>query len=45
MVTACIPCIKPGSMILIEPIKIKGAPVPGEIIAISRENGLIVHRL
>jgi signal peptidase I len=39
------PCIKPGSMILIEPIKIKGNPVPGEIIAIKRENGLVVHRL
>jgi signal peptidase I len=39
------PCIKPGSMILIEPIKEKGLPVPGEIIAIKRENGLIVHRL
>jgi hypothetical protein len=39
------PCIKPGSLILIEPIKVKGFPVPGEIIAIKRENGLIVHRL
>jgi signal peptidase I len=39
------PCIKPGSLILIEPIKIKGNPIPGEIIAIKRENGLIVHRL
>jgi signal peptidase I len=39
------PCIKPGSLILIEPIKIKGFPVVGEIIAIKRENGLIVHRL
>jgi len=39
------PCIKPGSLILIEPIYIKGTPVPGEIIAIRRENGLIVHRL
>ena len=39
------PCIKPGSMILIEPIHLKGKPVPGEIIAIRRENGLIVHRL
>jgi len=39
------PCIKPGSMILIEPISVKGRPVPGEIIAIRRENGLIVHRL
>jgi signal peptidase I len=39
------PCIKPGSLVLIEPLKIKGLPVPGEIIAIRRENGLIVHRL
>jgi signal peptidase I len=39
------PCIKPGSLILIEPIHLKGAPVHGEIIAITRENGLIVHRL
>jgi signal peptidase I len=39
------PCIKPGSTLLIEPIKLKGLPVPGEIIAIKRENGLVVHRL
>lgn len=39
------PCIKPGSLILIEPIKLKGSPVQGEIIAIKRENGLVVHRL
>ena len=39
------PCIKPGSLILIEPINIKGFPRPGEIIAIRRESGLIVHRL
>ena len=39
------PCIKPGSLILIEPIHLKGAPVPGEIIAVRRENGLVVHRL
>ncbi len=39
------PCIKPGSVLLIEPISIKGNPVPGEIIAIRRESGLIVHRL
>jgi len=39
------PSIKPGSLILIEPIHLKGAPVPGEIIAIRRENGLVVHRL
>ena len=39
------PCIKPGSMVLIEPVDLKGPPVPGEIIAIRRENGLVVHRL
>ena len=39
------PCIKPGSLILIEPIHLKGTPVPGEIIAVRRENGLVVHRL
>ena len=39
------PCIKPGSLILIEPLKVKGMPVPGEIIAIKREAGMIVHRL
>ena len=39
------PCIKPGSLILIEPLNIKGLPQPGEIIAVRRENGLIVHRL
>ena len=39
------PCIKPGSLVLIEPINLKGAPVPGEIIAITRENGMILHRL
>lgn len=39
------PCIKPGSIVLIEPVAIKGKPVPGEIIAIKRESGLVVHRL
>lgn len=39
------PCIKPGSMLLIEPLKLKGFPIPGEIIAIRRETGLVVHRL
>jgi signal peptidase I len=38
------PSIKPGSLILIEPLNIKGMPRPGEIIAIRREKGLIVHR-
>ncbi len=39
------PSIKPGSLILIEPINIKGPPRRGEIIAIRRETGLVVHRL
>jgi signal peptidase I len=39
------PSIKPGSLILIEPINLKGPPRTGEIIAIRREKGLIVHRL
>jgi signal peptidase I len=39
------PCIKPGSMLLIEPLNNKGILRPGEIIAIKREAGLIVHRL
>jgi len=39
------PCIRPGSIVLIEPLNLKGIPIPGEIIAITRENGLIIHRL
>ena len=39
------PSIKPGSLILIEPIHLKGLPVPGEIIAIRRKKGFVVHRL
>ena len=39
------PSIKPGSIIIIEPLNQKKNPVPGEIVAIKRENGLIVHRL
>ena len=39
------PCIKPGSLLLIEPIQLNGSPVPGEIIAVRRESGLVVHRL
>jgi signal peptidase I len=38
------PNIRPGSMILIEPVGIKGPPVPGEIIAIETDNGMIIHR-
>jgi signal peptidase I len=39
------PCIKPGSLLLIEPLSLKGLPRLGEILAIKRENGLVVHRL
>ena len=39
------PSIRPGSLLLIEPIHLKGDPVPGEIIAIVKNDGLIVHRL
>jgi signal peptidase I len=39
------PAIKPGSLILIEPLKVKGNPVPGEIVALKRENGIVVHRV
>jgi signal peptidase I len=39
------PSIKPGSLILIEPLNVKGILHEGEIIAIRRESGLIVHRL
>jgi signal peptidase I len=39
------PCIKPGSLVLIEPLIVKGPPRDGEIIAVKREKGLIVHRL
>jgi len=39
------PSIKPGSLLIIEPIRGKGAPVKGEIVAIKREGGLVVHRV
>ena len=39
------PAIKPGSLILIEPLRRKGNPVRGEIVALKRENGLVVHRV
>jgi len=39
------PCIKPGSLLLIEPLSVKGMPRQGEIIALKRDGGLIVHRL
>ena len=39
------PAIKPGSLILIEPLRQKGKPLPGEIVAIKREAGIVVHRV
>jgi signal peptidase len=39
------PCIKPGTIVLIEPLILKGKPVKGEIVAIRRDSGLVVHRL
>lgn len=39
------PSVKPGSLLIIEPLKVKGDPVPGELIVVKRESGLIVHRL
>jgi signal peptidase I len=39
------PSIKPGSLLIIEPLRSKGDPVKGEIVAIKRESGLIVHRI
>ena len=39
------PFIKPGAIILIEPLKEESVPVPGEIIAWKRESGFVVHRL
>ena len=39
------PSVKPGSLLIIEPLKAKGDPKPGELIVVKRESGLIVHRL
>ncbi len=39
------PSIKPGSIILIEPLAEDLTPSPGEIIAWKRESGFVVHRL
>jgi signal peptidase I len=39
------PSIKPGSVILIEPIAENMFPSPGEIIAWKRDAGFVVHRL
>jgi signal peptidase I len=39
------PAIKPGSVVLIEPLTENMVPDPGEIIAWIRESGFVVHRL
>lgn len=39
------PSIKPGAVILIEPIPEGSFPSPGEIVAWKRESGFVVHRL
>jgi signal peptidase I len=39
------PTIKPGSVVLIEPLSEGLPPSPGEIIAWKRESGFVVHRL
>jgi signal peptidase I len=39
------PSIKPGSIVLIEPLAEDLPPSPGEIIAWKRESGFVVHRL
>ncbi|MDR2887769.1 MAG: S24/S26 family peptidase [Bacteroidales bacterium] len=39
------PAIKPGTTILIEPLCIGGVLRPGEIIAVKRNHGLVIHRL
>jgi signal peptidase I len=39
------PFIKPGSIILIEPMTVESNPVPGEILAWKRDSGFVVHRL
>jgi hypothetical protein len=39
------PAIKPGSVVLIEPLPESFLPFPGEIIAWKRESGFVVHRL
>lgn len=39
------PAIKPGTVVIIEPLKVKGPPAPGEIVAIKRNKGIVVHRI
>jgi len=37
--------IKPGAIVLIEPLKEESVLLPGEIIAWKRDSGFVVHRL
>ena len=39
------PSIRPGSVILIEPLENDEIPLKGEIIAWKRDSGLVVHRI
>jgi len=39
------PLIKPGSLIYIEPLVEDTVPAPGEITALKKDSGFIVHRL
>jgi len=39
------PSVKPGSLLLIEPLQRGGHLITGEIVAIKRDSGIIVHRL
>jgi len=39
------PTIKPGTVIIIEPLRLKGPPQEGEIVAIKRGGGIVVHRI
>jgi signal peptidase I len=39
------PAIKPGAILIIEPLSPGSEPQPGEIIAWKRESGLVVHRV
>ncbi len=39
------PSIKPGSILLVEPVAAGHFPLPGEIIAWKRQSGLVAHRL
>lgn len=39
------PVIKPGSILLIEPLEPDYEPQPGEIVAWKRDSGFVLHRL